>query len=61
MTGRITMGDKGGNKSRGKTPKAPKQGLRPHEQRQQDADSKAAEVEIRKEPQKKADRKVPKL
>ena len=53
------MGDKGGNKSKGKTPKAPKQGLRPHEQRQQEADIKAAEVEFRKEPQKKADRKVP--
>jgi hypothetical protein len=46
------MGDKGGNKSKGKTPKAPKHGLRPHEQRQQEAARKAVEVEIRKESQK---------
>jgi hypothetical protein len=51
------MGDKGGNKSKGKTPKAPKHGLRPHEQRQQEADSKAVEAA----PRRTADRKVPKM
>ena len=51
------MGDKGGKKSKGKTPKAPKHGLRPHEQRQQEADGKAIEATPRRMP----DRKVPKM
>jgi hypothetical protein len=51
------MGDKGGNKSKGKTPKAPKHGLRPHEQRQQEAEGKSVEGP----PRRPADRKVPKM
>jgi hypothetical protein len=51
------MGDKGGNKSKGKTPKTPKHGFRPHEQRQQEADGTAVDVAARRT----ADRKVPKM
>lgn len=52
------MGEKRRTKSKGKTPKVTRRGLRPHEQREQQVAFKAATPPA---PSPDADRKIPKI
>jgi hypothetical protein len=56
MTWRAILGDKAQNKGKGKIPKASKHGLRPHEQREQDAVKSPASLG-----RPVADRRIPKM